>query len=205
MDLDTLTGLTKLPWQLQVVLASGYCAYLLAAVGHRHTHKTADTVFGSLAFGVIALVALQLTSQLTFLGSALLAFFAALVAAVLWRKLFGPWVTKVMRDAGYSSNDDTPRAWDHLLRNADNCTQLTVELDDGRSLYCTDASRVGKMPCGPFVLGTSGDVLMYVDQSRQSDGTLRTITDAFDDDWGNLLTYVPAERIQKLCLRRTAP
>ena len=205
-DLSDLSDLAALPWQLQLVLGSGYIAYLLAFVGIRHTHKTADTVFGTLAFGLVALATLaSLPDQWNALVVAAVAIAAALSAAVLWRWLIRNMLRKALHASGYSWADDTPSAWDRLLEGGyGGATQLTVELNDGRYLYCTEAQRAGEHPFGPFILGTCGDILLYVDSSKASGGEAVDHTaSVFDEEWGSLLTYVPAESIRKVAIRVT--
>ena len=99
LDAETLTDLAALPWQLQLVLASGYVGYLLAFVGIRHTHKAADTVFGTLAFGLFALAALALVpASWHWAVAGGLAISAALLAAVLWRWIVRGLLRRALRD-----------------------------------------------------------------------------------------------------------
>lgn len=206
LDATNISDLAALPWQLQVVAASGYIAYLLAFVGLRHTHKAADTVFGTLAFGLFALATLSLLpAKVHWIGAIIIALVSSLAAAVIWRWLVRGELRKLLRASGYTWADDTPSAWDRLLEGGyKGTTQLTVELNDGRFLYCTEAERAGKHPFGPFILGTCGDVLLYVDSSKAPGAEPVDHTDAvFDADWGSLLTYVPADSIRKIAIRIT--
>ena len=61
------------------------------------------------------------------------------------------------------------------------------------------------MPMGPYVLGWTGDALLYVDQSISADGNVKIVEDAFDDNWGNLLTYIPKDEIRKISIRYLSP
>ncbi|MFI8667133.1 hypothetical protein ACIGGE_11915 [Qipengyuania sp. NPDC077410] len=204
LDASSLSDIAALPWQLQLVLASGYCAYLVAFVGLKHTHKAADTIFGTLAFGLVALALLGLIpATVHWLLTGAIAFGASVIAAVLWRWMIRQRLRDLFRNSGYSTADNTPSAWDRLLEGGyKGATQLTVELEDGRYLYCSDAERAGKHPFGPFILGTSGDVLLYVDSSKNADGKeLDHTAAAFAGEWGNLLTYVPSSSIRKLSIR----
>ena len=99
LDASSLSDIAALPWQLQFVLASGYCAYLLAFVGIRHTHKAADTVFGTLAFGLIAFATLALMPRsVHWLAAGASAFGISLAAAALWRKLIRDWLREKLRE-----------------------------------------------------------------------------------------------------------
>lgn len=202
MQPDWLQNLANLPWTLQLVLASGYCSYLLAYVGMRQHHTAIDTLFASLAFGLVALVVVSLPLAWTDLVAGIAAFIASLLVAVLWRKWMRPSLRKILRAWNYSWADDSTRAWDRLLEDTEyGPTQLTVELVDGRFLYCTSTYTVANWPHGPYVLGTSGDVLMYVNSSEGTDGIVRPVDGLSDPAWGELLTYIPAREIRKLSVR----
>lgn len=203
MDPEIISKLAGLPLQLQVIAAGGYCAYRLSYVGIGHSHRATDTIFSTLAFGLVAALGMLLTARGGPIVSASCGFALALVAGAIWRLWLRGGLRRVLRWSGYSWSDDSPSAWDHLLANSQyGPTQITVELDDGRYLLCTNATRAGEAPFGPYVLGTNGDVLMYVDQSIGSDGALREVPSVYDRDWGDLVTYVPRERIRKISIRQ---
>lgn len=202
MDPELIQKITALPWSLQIVMASGFCGYLVAYVGIRYGHKTTDTVFLSLAFGLVASLVISLPLQVPLQVKAALAFGASLLAGVLWRTVMRSFVRDILRKLNYSWSDDSLSAWDRLQEDSKNSpTQLTVEMDDGRYLFCTDTKRVMNLPFGPYVLGASGDVLMYVDRSINKQGEEREVPGTFSDDWGNLVTYIPKEHIRKIALR----
>lgn len=202
MDLESLVRLTALPWTIQIVLASGYCAYLIAYVGIRYNHKATDTIFASLAFGLVALLVISIPLDLPVWLRGLMAFFASVVAGVLWRTMFRVWLRKAASKLRYSWSDDTPNAWDRLFDLTDHGpTQITIELNDGRYLLCSDADRVGELPFGPYVLGTTGDILMYVDRTITADGELRDASDNFNSEWGDMVTYIPREQVKKVAIR----
>lgn len=205
MDPQLFESLSSLPWQLQLVLGSGYCAYLVAYVGLRRNHRAADTIFASLAFGLAAVAVLFLADGLHWAARAGLAFLAPLAAAIAWRALLRLRLRKFMRWVGYSWADDTESAWDCLLENStDHPTQLTVETDDGWSFHCSDVGKVRDLPFGPFILGGNGDVLMYADRSEAPGAEAADVPGAFTDDWGNMVTYLPQERVRRVAIRFTS-
>jgi hypothetical protein len=127
---------------------------------------------------------------------------SALAAGTAWRFILREALRALLRYAGYSWADETASAWDCLQENSRyGVNQLTVELDDGRYLYCSDTRRVAKLPFGPFTLGARGDLLMYVDRSQSPSGEVRDVEGVFDEDWGDLVTYIPKERIRKIAIR----
>lgn len=202
MDPDLLQKASTLPWELQLVLGSGYCAYVVAYVGLRRSHRATDTVFASLAFGLIAGAVLYATSDLHWATRAALAFGSTVAAGVVWRTLLRLRLRRVMRAIGYSYADDTESAWECLLEEtAGRPTQLAVEIDDGWCFYCSDTSKVQRLPFGPFTLGTNGDVLMYADRSSKPGGEAEDVPAVFTDDWGNTVTYLPQDRIRRIAIR----
>lgn len=206
MDLELIRKIAELVWSLQIVMASGFCGYLVAYVGIRYGHKTTDTVFLSLAFGLVASLVISLPLQVPSHLKAALAFGASLFAGVLWRTVMRSFVRDILRRLNYSWADDSLSAWDRLQEDSKNRpTQLTVEMDDGRYLLCTDTKRVGDLPFGPYVLGASGDVLMYADRSIDKEGNERDALGAFSGDWGNLVTYIPKEHVRKISIRLLSP
>ncbi|PNU06460.1 hypothetical protein [Novosphingobium guangzhouense] len=202
MDPKTFTDLAALPWTTQLVLASGYCGYLIAYLGIRYNHKATDTIFASLAFGLVALLVLTLPWQIAGWIRGSTAFFASIGAGIFWRAVIRSGLRRLAARANYSWSDDTPNAWDRLFEVTDHGpTQLTVELDDGRYLYCSNAARVGHLPFGPYVLGTTGDILMYVDRTTTAKGEDREALGTFSDDWGAMVTYIPKDRVRKIAVR----
>lgn len=200
MDADLLRKLVALPWQLQVVASSGYCAYLLAYRGIRHGHKAADVLFLGLAFGLIAWTLLSLSARLSVYLQIPIIFFGTTMIAIIWRKIIRTRLQMLLRISNYSWSDDTRSAWERMLTEQFIPTQITVELKDGRYLFCTDTSRFGKLPFGPFILGANGDVIMYVEQS-QIPGSEPEFHVPIDNTWGNLLTYIPREEVRKIAIR----
>jgi hypothetical protein len=202
MDPSTISALTALPWNIQLVTASGYCAYLVAYVGIRYNHKATDTVFASLAFGLVALFVLSAPIPVGDFWQGAIAFLASVLTGIAWRAKLRIWARRIARKLNYSWADNTAAAWDRLLEECDyGPTQLTVEMDDGRYLQCTNAERVGHLPFGPYVLGTTGDVLMYVDQTQTAAGEIRKAAGTYSDDWGAMVTYIPKDHIKKISVR----
>lgn len=202
MDPELVTKLAGLPLQLQVIAAAGYCAYRLAYLGIGHSHRATDTIFSSLAFGLVAAIAMLASARWGIVASAACGIVMAIMSGVVWRLWLRHGLRNLMRKTGYSWSDDTVSAWDHLHEyNRTGPTQLTVELDDGTSLFCSDAGRLEDLPFGPYVLGSAGDVLMYADSSETPDGQFNNVDGVFDPEWGNLVTYIPKDRIRRIAIR----
>jgi hypothetical protein len=205
VDSQLLQDLTALPWHLQLVLGAGYCAYLIAYVGLRRNHRPMDTLFAAMSFGLIAATLLYLARGTAILPQAAIAFGGTIAAGVIWRAFLRDGVRALLRSVSYSWADESASAWDCLQENSRfRPTQLTVETDDGWCFHCSDAARVKDLPFGPFVLGTSGDVLMYADRSEPPGAEACDVPGAFDGAWGNQVTYLPKERVRRVAIRFTS-
>lgn len=205
MDTDLISKLIKLPWDLQIMLGSGYLAYLLAYVGIRHNHKSNDAIFITLAFGMVAALSISMSASMSLAARMGTAVASCLIAAIIWRKLGRGLLRRLLRFSGHSWADDTASAWDHIQENdRHHPCQLAVETADGHTFFCTDTAKVEDLPHGPYVLGTAGDVLMYADKSQAPDASDPSDVDGFrDKEWGANVTYIPANQVRRIAIRYT--
>ena len=194
-------ALLSLSWQIQVALAGGYAAYILAYTGIRDHHRTLDTTFGTLVFSVVASAALSLASPyLPPLVAGALAIIGAGLAGLAWRR----WGRRLARRAlhGVSRSNDDPSAWASLTSDANNYTsQIAVLTDDGTWLRCEDTTRFATAPFGPSSFGPNGDIALYVTHIKSATGEVREQATVHDDYYGDRITYVPAARIKRLTIR----
>lgn len=196
--------LLKLPWDLQVPLASGYAAYVLAYTGLRDRQKTVDVAFISLVFSLIAtgVLALAVTRGVGPVQASALAFAVTVVSGVLWRRLGRPFIGWSLRAANITWANDDPSALATLSENT-KCyvTQVAVQLDDGSWLSCQSALDFAHAPFGPFQLGPNGDIALYVTDLTEADGTDKPQLTLRDPNYGDRITYVPAVRIKRITVR----
>jgi hypothetical protein len=196
--------LLKLPWDLQVPLASGYAAYVLAYTGLRDRQKTVDIAFISLVFSLAATAVLALAAKrgVDPVKASALAFAVTVSSGALWRKLGRPFVAWALRAANITWSNDDPSALASLGENT-KCyvTQIAVQLDDDSWLSCLDAAQFSKSPFGPFQLGPNGDVALYVTDISSADGTDKPQLTLRDPAYGDRITYVPAARIKRITVR----
>ncbi|MGB8363524.1 MAG: hypothetical protein ACLQUZ_01290 [Rhizomicrobium sp.] len=192
----------NLPWQIQVVLAGGYAGYLLAYVGIRDGHRTVDTVFVALVFGVVASATLAVFETYPHLLAGTLAFIAPCVAAVVWRRFGRGVLHKLLRRWDVSWADDTPSAWAKFQENSDDrMSQIAVELDDYTWLECEELADFENAPFGPVYLGTRGDIALYVTRVKKKGEDARSQDTVRNPDFGDRITYVPASRIRRVTMR----
>lgn len=193
--------LFKLSFTVQLAVASGYLAYLIAYAGIRQHHTTADAVLKSFAFGILA-SALMTHGYQSWL-TPVIAFALSIVSGVLWRWVgmnAWAWIT---RKAGISWSDDIPTAWISVTatRTDASPSQVAVELTDGRILLCEDTRLYGDCHQGPVTFGLSGDVAMYVTDECRPNGEWIEKDDPRHADEGDLITYLPASQIKRVEVR----
>lgn len=132
-----------------------------------------------------------------------LAFVLTVFAGMFWRKIGCRVWFGLLSVLGVSRADDTPSAWMALHERADSyLTQIAVELDDGAWLYCDDTTKFAKAPQGPCVLGSNGDVGMYLTHQKRQGGERTAVLTTRDAKWGDRLTWIPASRIRRVSLRQ---
>ncbi len=200
----TTEDLLKLPWDLQVPLASGYVAYVVAFTGLRDRHKTVDVVFISLVFSLIALFVLALATKKNVgpISASLIAFAASVVAGIFWRMIGRPLIWQFLRTLNITWSNDDPSALCTLIDSTrHNVTQIAVYLDDDHCLSCDDASKFSDSPFGPLQIGPKGDIALYVTEVAPTKGKPRPQKRVRDANYGDLMTYIPAERIKRITVR----
>ena len=196
--------LLKLPWDIQVPLASGYAAYVLAYTGLRDRQKTVDVAFISLVFSLIATGCLALAAKrgVEPIQASAVAFAVTVASGAVWRKFGRPFVGWLLRAANVTWANDDPSALASISENT-KCyvTQVAVQLDDGSWLSCLNAADYSDAPFGPFQLGPSGDIAFYVTDISSPDGEEKPQSTLRDPSYGDRLTYVPAARIKRITVR----
>lgn len=197
MDLSIL----QLPIAIQIALGSGYAAYLVAYRGIRAHHKPFDTAALALVFSLAATAMLQWAQDLPLVGMILVVLSGALVVGFLWRLVAIDAYQAAIRKLNLSWADDSPSAWFSLQSNSKfKATQVAVLTDDGSWLRCDDLHKFAGSPFGPCVLGTNGDVALYLTHEDRGEESreMRTVR---SDHWGDRLTYIPASRIVRVTVR----
>lgn len=192
------TDILALSWNVQVALASGYAAYIISYRGVRAHHSAQDTLFLTLVFSLIASAELWLARSLSPLLAGAGAFFLSIFVGVLWRRRGMQLLTSLLRGPNTTWSDDTPSAWARLQENREYpLSQISVLLKDGTWLHCNQTALFNDAPYAPAVLGTNGDVLMYLTSIKPTDADEREQPTALDPDFGARLTYVGALSVER--------
>lgn len=194
----------EISWELLLTISCGYAGYFVANVGARAHHKTIDVTFSTVVYGFfgtgayLCLLAFNSPLWLATLG----AFTGSMMSAGLWAANLRDRFTILLRKAGVSHNDDLPSALASMFTDKkSHSTQLSVRLSNGVWLMCADLARFKKAPNGPCVLGSSGDVLMYVTHHRDPGGDYEEC-EVDVPGWGVELTYIPANQVTRIDLRK---
>ncbi len=213
-----MSEMLGLPWQIQVVIVGGYLGYVVAYTGWRTAHKSADSLAIVLCFGGISLLTLdsleQLTPQKLEVGNydfsyirgfivAGVAIGSAVFAAVIWRRFLRDWAKEKIHKLSSSEDDGLFFGWETLIQHPQlEYNQINVLLKDGRVLESYPLSRFNDWPNGCCVLGGDGSVALYVTHIEGADGNRRETKNLFCDEEGARITYVPADQIAEVDLRR---
>lgn len=194
--------LLKLPFAIQISLGSGYLAYLIAYAGIRQHHNTTDAVFRTLAFGIAATATLGLPISQPFWLTAL-AFLMPIIVGVFWRKFGMKWSRSILRQSDVTWSDDLPSAWISLTAEGTNFphSQISVDLEDGRMLHCSNTRLFAGAPYGPCLYGLDGSIALYVTDEIRPDHTTLEHEDIFDAEEGWRITYIPADQVKRVDIR----
>lgn len=199
----TQYDLLRLPWEIQLALASGYAAYVVAYTGLRDRQRTIDVAFISLVFSLIAtLISATSAPHVGPVVASSLAFVGTVLVGALWRRFGRGAVLSVLRRADVTWSDDEPSALTTLSGNTQHrVSQVAVLVDDGTWLSCNDTSEFAAAPFGPYLWGPNGDLAIYVTESTLPSGEVKQQTTVKDAGYGDRITYIPAGRIKQITFR----
>jgi hypothetical protein len=198
--------LLTLPWPTFLTIISGYVAYHIANIGRREHHKTGDIVVSTVVFGFFAAFAYnfcRIVFEISLVWSSVVTFALAILLGAGWATFGRRIFEGLLRKSNVTHSDDLPSAWIALASTRRPATQLTVKLKDGSWLMCDNLKRFATSPNGPCVLGAKGDILMYVTHTQSEIGvSFFSAPDPLNDQWGHEITYIPADQIARVDLRR---
>lgn len=196
-----MTDILNLPWQIQVSLASGYAGYMLACFGVRENHRAIDTTFMTLVFGLFASAALYLLDRFSPVIAGTVALVLTLVVAALWRGLLRSLFDCMIRKFNVSWTNNDPSALHTMFSGTTMVSQISVLTDDGTWLECRNNADFSAAPTTPCIIGTNGDVMLYVTHREEKGQNEQVMEHVIDDRWGYQATYIPASRIREMKVR----
>ncbi|WP_291968555.1 hypothetical protein [Candidatus Symbiopectobacterium sp.] len=200
-------SLLNLPWATLVTLASGYIGYFIANVGLKEHHKPIDITFTTLVF---CLSPAGLYHSAVWLGvntyiASVPAVISAFTVGSVWRKYGKKWMYGLLRKYDISWSDSTNSAWQRMFdQRGYYVSEIYVYLKNGSTLLSEAPGHFEGQPCGCFVLGNEKDILLYVTHEKAAGSTdWKECSDVLHEAWGALATYVPADQIARVQVRRT--
>ena len=84
-------------------------------------------------------------------------------------------------------------------------SQIAVKLDSGDWLRCDDTRKFSDAPFGPCIIGDDGSVALYLTHRIDSKGEVKELGTTTVLEYGDRLSYVPANRVVQLNLRHINP
>lgn len=199
-------SLLDLPWPTLVTLAAGYIGYFVANVGVKDQHKAVDITFSALVFGLFS-AGIYHASVWVGINAYMAAFpavMAAFVAGSCWRKYGRKWMYSLLRKYDISWSDDTSSAWQAMFGHTQyRVTEIFVYLKDGSGLLSRLPGNYEEWPNGPFTLGNHGDISLYVTHRKSINGEAwEEYEGVVYQSWGALATWIPADQIARVDIRR---
>ncbi|MEM0606019.1 hypothetical protein AAFL38_26215 [Klebsiella grimontii] len=199
-------SLLNLPWPTLVTLACGYIGYFIANVGLKEHHQPIEITFSSLIFGLFSAMVYY-----AFIWAGVDAYPATFPAVVYafasgayWRKYARKWMYQFLRKNDISWSDNTSSAWQAMFGHTEfRVTEIYVFLKDGSGLLSRLPGDFEEWPNGPFTLGNTGDITLYVTHRKSKTGSdWVEYKGSVDPSWGALATWIPSDQIAKVDIRR---
>ncbi|MEG8642175.1 hypothetical protein U4Q25_10250 [Klebsiella pneumoniae] len=199
-------SLLNLPWPTLVTLACGYIGYFIANVGQKEHHQPVEVTFSTLIFGLFAAMVYYafIWVGLDAYSATFPAVIYAFASGAYWRRYARKWMYRFLRKNDISWSDDTSSAWQQMFGHTDyRVTEVYVVLKDGSGLLSRLPGDYEGLPNGPFTLGNKGDMVLYVTHRspKDSDDWVEC-NSALDTSWGALATWIPADQIARVDIRR---
>lgn len=194
--------LWQLPLGLQVSLGAGYLAYTTAYAGMRRDHAARDAVFISLAFSSVALLVFSYAVDLVGdAWSCVAALSTALLTGAIWRTVGRPSWQWLMSACGVHREDGLFHGWDAIVQTKRRVGQATVHTKSGRVLHLLNRPEYRSAPWEGLYLGGDGSVTMIVEEEDLPDGQERKRETIRDSEWGDRMTHIPADQIERVEIR----
>ena len=205
-----MEAIFELSWQTQIILVSGYLSYLIAYSGRRDAHKAIDTVLLILVFGSPALFVLGFSDGFEKISeiwapylAGTLSVLASLSVGAIWRRRARDFFSKGVGWISRNEDDGLPTAWQTVIQTEGLLyTQINVTLKNGRTLESYELGHFNTLPNGPCVLGGDGSIAIYATHITDDLGERREAKNLEDEQYGARLTYIPADQIAEIDLRR---
>ena len=188
---------------IQVALGAGYLAYTTAFAGLRQHHAARDTVFISLAFGAVELLAFEIMEEVCDINlvKVIGATIAPLLAAIIWRKWGRHRWLHLMQYCDIHREDGVYAAWDAIVQSGREVGQMSVHTKNGNILYLHNREKFHGSVWDGLYLGGDGSVVMAVEEEELPDGSKEVRQAVRDEEWGTRMSYIPPSEISRINIR----
>jgi len=200
MSANEIEGLIKLPFEVQLVLVSGYLAYRIATTGLDGNHKPADTIFQVLAYGLVAYIVYILMWDFPVWASITASILASVSTAGIWRKFGLNIAVKALRKAKVTRENFYPSTWAHIIHENEEWAYISVTRDDDVVFESHLEIIPEGLPLGPLDVDVDGNIAIYVTNMISPKGTETDFSaeGVPDADGRAHLTYIPASRVKSV-------
>lgn len=199
-------SLLNLPWPTLVTLACGYIGYFIANVGQKEHHHPIEVTFSSLIFGLFAAMVYYafIWVGLDAYSATFPAVIYAFASGAYWRRYARKWMYRFLRNNDISWSDNTSSAWQAMFGHTEyRVTEIYVYLKDGSGLLSRLPGDFEEWPNGPFTLGNTGDITLYVTHRKpKTSNKWVEQKGSLEPSWGALATWIPSDQIAKVSIRR---
>ena len=201
--------LLQLPWQIQIVIVSGYLGYRVAYAGRTSAHNTTDVFAIVLCFGGVALLSFKVIISFgegvwyQTVGSVSAVGFA-LITAAIWRRFVRDWCASAVRWLSHSQDDGHSTAWETIIQQQGlTYSQINVRLTSGEIYESYPLGQFNNEPNGPCVFGGDGSVGLFVTHITDLNDE-RRVTELLKTEEGLRMTYIPVGSIIEVDFRRSS-
>lgn len=203
------TDILNLPFEIQLILASGYLSYKISSASLNKNHRTIDEIFQILSFGMIAYITNNLirnnVPSWNDWQSMPIATASSLLTAIFWRKWIWDLIKKILKKSGTTNENFYPSSWDHIICHKDILWRyIIVQLKDGYMLE-SDLDQVPKhLPFRPLDVDSSGAIALYITsltRPNQETAVEFGYQRIHDEIGCSQITYIPASEISRIDIR----
>ncbi len=195
---------TNLPEHLQIIIVSGYLGHVVANSGYRDNERKDELLYGILVFGLFGYMAFDLSRGLSqhIILPGLIALATSIVVAIVWRKYLWDLLHKLLHKAAISNEDNIKGVWTGIIQNTKIApTQIVVALKSGAVFECDDVQQFKDSPIPLYYSDNNGNIAIYVTKRTSPDGQEVEVKATQNPDWGDRITYIPAEEISNIDIR----
>ncbi|MCZ4279934.1 hypothetical protein O4H49_04035 [Kiloniella laminariae] len=214
--------LLDLPYEVQLYLASGYLAYIVASGGLEKNHKATDTIFHALIYSVIAkIIGYNLVQDILIICSApsylikyipwVTGFSIPIVLAVCWKKYLKRIIIKRLQDFKITTENYRGTTLNSIIE--DDYKQLSfisIKRIDG-SHFDSDLAAISyELPENSLItkncdIDEEGNIAIYVTKVTDPNGKELPIPikgGVLDENRREHLNYIPASQIAGIVFSR---